>query len=317
MQQTEEIEHDMQVTELEINVGDQINAGHGSINGGEWTEERSEVIKNGIEQNLVTVSPEAPGCCIDGRACTGCMNGEQTEPRHKVAGGPLVTAFAAAEATSWFDDDTSSSKERLERVNRLLKANNINTGAHCDEAAVAVQFEDPSTKQPKTGCGANDKLPRIVALFDTESATVHTLTAALLGDEFQENSMAFETAETLSKRTDEWCPTDVIDVIGMQDSGKSIEVLKADDTPTQGHREAAVVVIYKEDVTLDRDAFTEQTGEQVFVINMPYIKKMANALAGGPHATQQSSELQHAMVAYQVATYLELCDGSQHLITVS
>ena len=56
----------------------------------------------------------------------------------------------------------------------------------------------------------------------------------------------------------------------------------------------------------------EETGNQVFVVDMWYIDKLARALAAGrPDAVEMYSKLKHHMVAYQVATYLALCDGTQ------
>ncbi|MDL2362821.1 MAG: hypothetical protein QFB86_00370 [Patescibacteria group bacterium] len=300
----------------DVVLGEQIGVGTGNINAGEWTSDRETTIEEGIKRNLVSVDPYAPSCCIDGRGCVSCLNGEPTEPRHPVAGGALVTAYAAAELIGWFGDTVGTSREKLERIDRLLRTAGITTGGHCDDAAAAVAFKDPTTGIPKTGCGADDKLPEIVLLPYTEKETVFAITAALLGEEYDTYNMQFVDEYTVKSQTKGWLPTDIIEVISEQ-SGKNIEILKSESDATHGHKEAALVVIYTENVTVDRDTFVAETGEQVFVVNIAYIEKIARALATGPAAVKQYTQLKHAMVAYQAATYLKLCDGSQRIITVT
>jgi hypothetical protein len=94
-------------------------------------------------------------------------------------------------------------------------------------------------------------------------------------------------------------------------------VLEADNSPTHGHTEIALVVNNIEDTTIDRDGFFKQTGNQLFKLDMWYLKLAAKAMASGPHAEQQYSSLLNAMVAYQVATYIKLCNGSQLLFTIN
>lgn len=49
---------------------------------------------------------------------------------------------------------------------------------------------------------------------------------------------------------------------------------------------------------------------------MWYIKKLANAMATGVDAELQASQLYHAMVDFQVATYIGLCDGSHRAVVM-
>ncbi len=69
--------------------------------------------------------------------------------------------------------------------------------------------------------------------------------------------------------------------------------------------------------TIDRDALVKDTNKQVFIVDLWYIKELANRLATGPNAVQQAKQLHHAMVTYQVATYITLCDGSHRAAVLS
>lgn len=300
--------------DVQVSVGDQVGVGMGKIHAGEVAPDHEAGLAEAVESHMVGVDPNVPSCCIDGRHCVHTMHGTATEPRASVAGGALTTAFAGAELAGWFGDDTSNTQQRLGRVNRLLRAAGIKPGTHVDEAGVANEFVDPVTGLPATGCGAADKFPIIMQTVHEQAGTVHELTAAILGDGYQ--AEALQLAPTVNtERFADWRPTDIVDACG-NDTENNVEILESDDTPTHGHREIAVVVNYRENTTLDRDVFVDDTGEQVFVVDMWYIDKLAKTLATGPKADEQYQQLRHAMVAYQVATYLALCDGSQRLITV-
>jgi len=118
----------------------------------------------------------------------------------------------------------------------------------------------------------------------------------------------------MNERVAGWNPAAVIDAIGNEAAVEVLDSDHANHAPNHGHREFGVLVNYVDGTSLDRDGFTADTGEQVFVIDMWYIDKLANALATGPNATEQYEQLREAMVSYQVATYLTLCDGSQQAL---
>ena len=69
---------------------------------------------------------------------------------------------------------------------------------------------------------------------------------------------------------------------------------------------------------MDRDSLVQETGKQVFTIDMWYIDTLARAMAQGrPDAPVMFEKLRHAMAAFQVATYLTLCDGTHHPVIVT
>jgi hypothetical protein len=298
----------MAIELVEVTVGQALNVGSGNISAGEMTPEREERIGEGVRNNIVAVNPDAPGCCIDGRGCRECMNGQKSEARAKVAGGPLITAYVAAEVTGWFGDSEDSAEEKLERLAALLEANGVHVGGHVDINAASKEFIDPVTNKPRTGCGANDRLPEILQVMHDDPETISALTDALLGEQqpVQEGPVP---KEEVVARNGKWNPKNVVNLLGNNDGG-SVEIL------VDNHREAAVVANYIEDTTVDRDGVIEDIDEQVFTVDMWYIDKIARAMtAGNPDGVQQFSELRRAMTGYQVGTYMTLCDGSQLLLT--
>lgn len=295
-------------------VGDKIGAGFGAINAGEIADDRKGELGYAVRENMVKVDPSLPSCCIDGRTCLHTMNQSPTQPRPAVAGGALVTAYAAAEMVGWFGDDKLSSVERLSRINQVLLTNGIKSGGHVDMHAVDAKFK-AHNGNARTGCGADDLLRQIVMQSYENPSLVRGTSATLLGNEYDESAWTLVPREQLEARTSEWVPTDVVEELGSE-SGDSVEVLESDDSPTHGHLEIAVIWNNIENTTFNRDKFTEETGEQAFKVDAWYIDKLAKALATGPNAVDQYKQLKHAMVAYQVATYLTLCDGSQRLIIV-
>lgn len=291
-----------------VTIGDPVGAGFGKISAGELSAKSAAELADQIKEYVVAVDSDAPSCCIDGRKCISCMDGQNTEPRPSVAGGALITAYAAAELTGWFSEDASPSSERLGRINRLLGAGQIKPGNHCDQTAVNAKFADG-----KTGCGADDRFSEIIVQPFDQAETIKAITSTIMGGEYDERFMQFISKGAVESNTVEWTPTNVIDALGAA-SGNNIEILESDDTPTHGHRELAVVFNFIDNTTVDRDSFVDATGEQVFVVDMWYIDKLAKVLATGPYASEQYSRLKHAMAAYQAATYITLCDGSQRPI---
>lgn len=289
----------------------------GTINGGELSDQGAAELAPEIQKHMVAVDPNAPSCCIDGRPCVRTLAGAPTAPRPSVSGGALTTAYAAAELTNWFgSNDSEDTAARRGCVNQLLRANGIVPGAHCDELAVENHFENPDTKTYETGCGAGDKLKQIIQkVYENKAATVKLL-KPLMGTGYNENYTRFEGETAFQNKTKQWDPRYIIDAVG---DSTAIEVLASKyGEPNHGHREVAVLFNYQENTTLDRDAFTRETGEQIFTVDMWYIDNLAKALAeAGGKTSVEYERLKHAMVAYQVGTYLVLCDGSQRIMITS
>jgi hypothetical protein len=284
--------------------------GYGAIAVPEMTDAEAQEFGEKTGQFIKRVDPNAPGCCIDGRGCSACMDGNPTELRPSVAGGPVMTAYAAAEAIGWFaDNDTSSIEDRLVAVEAQLAHAGIQAGGHVDAKAVANQFVNPETGQAATGCGANDKAPAIVATPYERPAETQALTQAVMGSRYDETYQPKNGMGYMQNRFAEWNSKTYVDVTQRKDAHR-VEILEA------GHEEAYVIFNFNEATTFDRDAFLQSTGKQAFCVDAWYIDNMARAMATGPDAEQQYKQLFRAMVEYQAATYLVLCNGSQRGVVV-
>jgi hypothetical protein len=296
--------------DVTVTIGEKpIGVGYGKIHAeGIDVDEAAQELVCEVERFLTLVSEDAPSACIDGRKCVACMDGSDTEPRPGVAGGGLVSAYAAAELIGWFADDAGDESARMQTVLEYLNSKGVATGTHCDEAAVASDFAG------KTGCGANDNLPAILTRLHADKAIVDTFTGIILNTDPERLKTTYVDARTLQARHKNWIPAETINIIGEIEGQRNIEILSSDDSETHGHNELAVVFNDVENTTVDRDALFAATGKQVFDVDVWYLRKLAKAMASGPDAVAQEERLLNAMVAYQVATYLTLCDGSQRPI---
>jgi hypothetical protein len=303
------ISMDFNTLTVVTNTTEPLAVGTGNIHT-DVTQEQAERLVSQVEVYLKQVAEDAPGCCIDGRKCKHNLDGSPAELRPSVAGGPLITAYAAAELVGWFgEDDDSTLEERLDVVKNVLETNGVKLGAHVDEKAVANDYKNPETGAKATGCGADDKAPAIIAAIYDNDETVQKLTGAVLPT-FDEKAMAFTSKEKVTARFASWDPKMVLDASTSEDRD-NVEVLE------KSHEEALVVFNYVEGTTIDRDALVEATGRQVFCVDMWYINKLARALASGPDPDEQYVRLQHAMTAYQIGTYLSLCDGTQRAVLLN
>jgi hypothetical protein len=283
--------------------------GVGSIHS-ELNQEQAEALERKVPDFLRSVSENAKGCCIDGRSCGNCLNGQPTELGPKLAGGPLMSAYVAAEMTGWFADDAGDTRARLHIIKDKLEAEGIIAGAHVDEKAMSNGFVNPDTGHAATGCGADDKAEAIVQTVYDNPELVYALASTVLGGRFNENSMQFMSREMAATAFTDWDPRIALDVARTEDGG-NVEALVG------AHKEALVIFNYNEGTTFDRDAFEAATAQQAFCVDMWYVRTVAEALATGPNAVLQAVELEHAMVAYQIGTYLTLCDGSQRALLVA
>jgi hypothetical protein len=260
-----------------------------------------------VKDHLVPIEADAPSCCMDGRGCIECMDGTKPQPRWSVAGGDLISAYAAAELIGWFPDEENSPVERLQALYDHLTSGGLVVGAHCDELAVAYDFKkknDPNRE--RTGCTADDNFPTISGLTHKFNSEIGSFRASILGDDRHPTS--FVSSEKLVERHATWRPIDMIHIVGDSLGLSGVEVLRADDTPTSGHREAGIIVSDIPGYDLDRDRFIEATGKNVFFVNISRLRLIARVMAFGPNAEDQEKQLLDALISYQFATLASVCD---------
>lgn len=295
----------------QIMVGAPLGKGTGSITAADVSEQAVHALAKTInEQFMVDVSGSAAGCCIDGRCALHTMAGENTmlPIGPHAAGGPLFTAFGAAELVPGYYGEQSAvtGPGRLEEVKDTLSGAGVPLGAHVTDSAIAHGFTD-DTGKAQTGCGLNDKFKLVMKKPAEEKDFVYATAQLLLGEEkFDAASMRFHDEAAVESRIRDYDSKQALDIfIGHEKAFDHVEVL------TGEHAEQLVVFNYVEGKTVDRDALVTRTGKQVFVIDMWYLDKLATAMATGrPDAVAMRSKLLHAMTAFQVATYLTLCDGT-------
>lgn len=266
-----------------------------------------------IRKHMVPVSDTAPSTCIDGRPCTECLDGSNPEIGPKVAGAAVITSYAAVELVgSWYASETINldHEDRMHVVARQLTSSRIPLRAHCDRAAKDSKFIKESIAS-RTGCGADDNFPVIVTTVQNEKKTVQDISDSVMGEVYSGRTTSYTPAETLASRHTLWQPINMINVVSEYAGAGEVEVLDGQ------HNEVAVVFNYREGYTIDRDSFVNESGMQVFFIDVWYLQKLADALARGPNAEKQYEELLSAMIDYQVATYLTLCDGTHPVVTVT
>lgn len=263
-----------------ITITEKIGIGFGSIGAPEMTTEQAEIEAREISTFRKKIDWRNPAVCIDGRTLAELM--KAMELGAHMAGG-VETLLVAAKSIGY-------SKEGAELV-AYAKERGFTLGGHDADSNKADNYTNG------TGCGACDKCDGNCGLFAQHKAAVEPTMQALLGKDFK--SDIYENLELVP----------VIGNIKELVGEDLIETLHNDGEGVSGHREMMVVFNYEEDTTIDRDAYFAATGKQVFVIDMWYIKKLADAMATGVDAEHQASELYHAMVAFQIATYLGLCNG--------
>lgn len=295
---------------VQTTIGKPIGAGSGKISALNFSEDDATQLADTIEQNyLVTVSDHAAGYCIDGRLCKETLGGTKPEVGPSIAGGSAITAYAAAEMVGDYFSSTSGhvSLTRFKEISASLTDAGISIGAHVSRGALEATsrtFVDV-TGQSKTGCGANDEFRAILQCLTDDTDVVYGTTVSLLGNDFKSASMQFVSSVNLLERVSDYRSSDVLQSVAAIAQGRNVEILEGD------HAETLVIFNYVNGTTVDRDALVAATGKQVFVVDMWYVDKLAHAMAQGrPDAPEMYVHLRHAMVAFQVATYLALCDGT-------
>jgi hypothetical protein len=332
---------------LDITFSEPIGSGYGDIHAPEISVDQASSLAENMRGYFETVPEGTPGGCIDGRHSVELLNNEQlVEPRPGVAGGAGVTAMGMAELEGYFGESNMSPAERfstlVERLELEVPGKKvIKAGGHLDEDAVENSFIEG-----KTGCGAADKLVANLTLLSkanitftnsegiqlTETdedvririRTVKQLTAAVVQesgyydyDNFSsvvEGIVLAATEITQQKKLDGW--NGVIMKKDLADrGGDRLVVLDTKAGGVHGHTEKAVLFNFKDRSTFNQDKFFDHTlesdgvGSEIFDVDVWYIRDIADVLANSPDE-QQAGRLFASGVAFQIATYLGLCDGS-------
>lgn len=296
--------------DVDVSIGVEIGAGDGHISAAGFEAQDAQELAETIAQKyLVRVRPNAPGVCIDGRGCKCTMRGPESkpEPGPSLAGGTLLTAFGAAEMLEGYygTKSANTSLGRLSEVKESLDAAGVAMGGHVTEAAAQKNFLNDKN-EVETGCGLNDKFKKVMAQMNGPHASlIRDTTEALLDNE--SFAAKARSGDDITDRVADYDAKSGLEIL----VGKKGENEDAVEVLTGNHGELMVMFNYVKGTTIDRDALVAETGKQVFAVDMWYIEELAEKMAAGrPDATDMKTQLQHAMVAFQLATYLTLCDGT-------
>ncbi len=296
---------------ITIQVMPEFGYGDGKLHAEKMTNEGLQDFANDMKDNyLVPVSKDAPCVCIDGRPCACTVAGTEPVVGPKVAGGAEQTAFAAAELTPFYYGDTiaDDARDRAVEVGTLLAAKGIVIGGHTTTGARENGYKDPSTGAEQTGCGAAEKHVLATERIADVDETIFEMTNQILGLQKRPDSHVVAASE-MKKRNTSYGPKMMLDIEIAQDDGKSTEVLEGP------HGECAIVLNWVDGTTIDRDAMQRETGKEVFVIDVWYLEKLADAMSEGrPDATEMRTKLLYNMTAFQLGVYAELGDGSHPVI---
>lgn len=298
----------VRMAEIDAAILDPINFGGGDLHAADETYEQAAQTVEQVKNYLVETTKHAPGQCIDGRCCVQTEAGGETVLGPKVAGGPALTALAATELVGGYFDETMTAEDKTGIVLSLLEKAGMKSGAHRTKAAAQNKFVNPTTGFEQTGCGAGEKfIHSLTALMKAEKdGDVLKTTALLTGKPFESEVVTESTiAQTYSA-------VSFYRHIAARYEGNHGEVLDG------AHNESVVVFNTIKNTTIDRDAFVTETGKQVFVVDLWYIEDIADALTfGRVYASEKKQALVETMIAFQIETYNQLCDGSHRPVVLS
>lgn len=226
--------------------------------------------------SLVPVDYEtARGTCSDERFRKQLRNGQPTEPRPAVFGGPDIYGLAIAELTGYFEaENQESDVERAETVKRQLNRSGVKSGGH-------------------DGCAANALFAGWMELIATKSELAE-YAQSQLGDRY-DASLAQEVVDYASSlvqsgRYAAWKESNLADVYG-EEAAEAIEQLG----PV--NHEAVTLVRNKiNGTTVDQTELysRSQVGKGSFIFDDSYADKLEHILSSGPDAVRTKLLAEHA-----------------------
>jgi len=213
----------------------------------------------------------------------------------------------------WFKLGSKISiKGRLLCIDTLLREQGVIPGAHSDEYAIEDNFKNSKTGLSKIGCRTSDHFIDILNRPYDDFDIIDKYTAMLMSNKFDKKYMKIVANDKLQETVNKWDPINTLHIVTKASSGKCVEISRGSNT------EVIIIFNFVKDTALDRYKYLSKAGVQAFVVDMWYIDKIANAMAASrPNSIEVFNKLKHAMVAFQLATYLTLCDGTQRPVILT
>lgn len=238
-----------------------------------------------------------PCKCIDGRRCPEATEGPN-------AAGGTETIFVADDLTSKrFEADDFSVTEGMRKIIEALQAFNYPVGGHSDNTHADMN---------DSGCGANDKLPRIYDMIVRQRDTVKKYVEAILGEgtvDAETEHLILQNAGSRLQNNDFSTGKDVYDVLDSTPDAQLEELNGA-------HNEVIAVINLREGTTLDRTALENEYGSnyQAFNVDAWSFRHAAEATSDNDTEIQQKII---AMAYYNIATALTLCGPKMRVIVLN
>lgn len=231
-----------------------------------------------------------PCACIDGRL--GCWS------RPNAAGGTLSLAVADDLLTQQYDIDGTTAS-MVANVFRSLHERGHIVGDHTDDHAHG----------DRSGCGANDTLPKIYAVIQRKADALRSYAEAI------GLTVDDETHRTIvsgaNRRTEFSTGREVLEKMIENASEDTIDTLHGD------HNEVLAVINKRPGTTIDREAIAAEFGPEYEAFNVDVWSFEAAARALYPDADETAiQQTIGALVYYNLATALTLCGPSMRVVVL-
>ncbi len=245
---------------------------------------------------LIATDKLIPCKCIDGRKCDSPTHGPN-------AAGGTETIFVAQDLTKDVPlGPLESIANGIQRTIRDLHANGYPIGGHADN-----RHEDPND----SGCGANDRLPKIYDMIVRNPDIVKKYVESILGKNFVDDvteELIIGNAKLRAEAKIFSTGKEVYDVLNEAQESE-VEVLEG------AHKEVVAGINMREGTTLDREALANEYGNdyQAFNIDAWSFKNAAEAVSAND---EEACQKIIAMTYYNVATALVLCGPRMRVVVV-
>lgn len=254
-----ETEHEV-VVDLFGNLG---STGKGPL-GNEISDERVQQLIETVTEHMVQPDVDEPDTCMDDRGCGHLLNGENTRPRYKMAGGNLQTFYSAQRlignghqlrTIKHEHSDLTVQEEKQEYQDAVIyRALGKRTGGHIAEHASGND----------SGCAAADKEPEILQtiieyghLDDDPISDALTFFMRVDFDEKRHTDITVPQAEAYLSdlKRDSWVGRDLVNIIENPKPYDKVEtnIGQEDIEVLVGEHNVDLAVINQTKKTIDRD----------------------------------------------------------------
>jgi hypothetical protein len=257
-------------------VGELGLAGRGTL-GEALSDEAAHELLRRIPEFMVVPDLKQPWTCMDGRTALRLLSGKPSQPRRKTAGGDLYSMYAAQELIDGYLLSTikhqfpdASPKELMQAYQDSVfyRALHQKTGGHVSDHAPA--------HGSGCGCGMCDGGAAPFELIASDGSAdkdyIARWTAAGMRTPFNDElhrQLVVPRAQNLAGRlrVSNWQGKDMVDIVTNPKPYDRVEENRAGIEVLGGQHGEGLFVINRTTLILDRDAFVDATGAQIFVVD--------------------------------------------------